>query len=210
MQDPWHEMTVDHALPPPKLIGLVERLNQIIMCMISKQGEDKKADWPSHLAEIVHASNATHSAVTGCSPHYLMFRQRPRLPVNIVFPTIGSHETPMREASAKHVDKYIASIWDRLRTALQGCTSPINGRGMPTKWYYERKIGAVKPETSDGTHMYGGGKDFNAHSCWADSKPQDECNHSLNWVMVCKAKQGGMKWVSIPCVKRNDNACLPL
>ena len=38
-----------------------------------KAGEYKKANWPSHLAEIAHAYNATHSAVTGYSPHYLMF-----------------------------------------------------------------------------------------------------------------------------------------
>ena len=45
----------------------------MIMCMIGKLGEDKKADSPSHLAEIVHAYNATRSTVTGYSPHYLMF-----------------------------------------------------------------------------------------------------------------------------------------
>ena len=45
----------------------------MIMCMIGKLGEDRKADWPSHLGEIVHAYNATQSAVTGYSPHYLMF-----------------------------------------------------------------------------------------------------------------------------------------
>ena len=39
--------------------GLVERLHQTIMHMIGKLGEDKKADWPSHLAEIAHAYNAT-------------------------------------------------------------------------------------------------------------------------------------------------------
>ena len=73
-------------------------------------GRRKKADWPSHLAEIVHTYNATCSAVTGYSLHYLMFRQRPRLPVNFYFPTIGSTEAPMREASAKCVDEYIASV----------------------------------------------------------------------------------------------------
>ena len=57
----------------PQMNGLVERSHQMIMCMIRKLGEDKKADWPSHLAEIVHAYNATQSAVTGYSPHYLMF-----------------------------------------------------------------------------------------------------------------------------------------
>ena len=42
----------------PLTNGLVERLHQMIMHMIGKLGEDKKADWPSHLAEIVHAYNA--------------------------------------------------------------------------------------------------------------------------------------------------------
>ena len=57
----------------PQANGLVERLHQMIMCMIGKLGEDKKADWPFHLAEIVHAYNATQSAFTRYSPHYLMF-----------------------------------------------------------------------------------------------------------------------------------------
>ena len=103
----------------PQTNGLVERLHQMIIHMIRKLGDDKKAIWSSHLAEIAHAYNATHSTVTGYSPHYLMFGHRPRLLVNFLFPTVGSNEAPMREASAKHVDKYVASIWDRLRTTLQ-------------------------------------------------------------------------------------------
>ena len=59
----------------PQTNGQVERLHQMIMHMIRKLGQDKKADWPSHLAEIAHAYNATQSTVTGYSPHYLMFRQ---------------------------------------------------------------------------------------------------------------------------------------
>ena len=59
-----------------------------------------------------------HSAVTGYSLPFLMFRQRPRVPVDFYFPTIGSTKAPMREASAKHVDEYIASIWDRLKTTI--------------------------------------------------------------------------------------------
>ena len=91
----------------------------MIMHMIGKLGEDKKADWPSHLAEIVHAYNVTWSAVTGYSPHYLMFGQQPRLPVNFVFPTIGSNEAPMREASTRNVDVYVASVRDQLRSTMQ-------------------------------------------------------------------------------------------
>ena len=94
----------------PQTNGLVERLHQTIMHMIGKLGEDIKADWPSHLAEIAHAYNATQSAVTGYSPHYLMFGQQPRLLVDFVFPTVGSNKAPMREASTRKVDTYIASV----------------------------------------------------------------------------------------------------
>ena len=102
----------------PQTNGLVERSHQTIMHMIGKLGEDKKADWPSHLAEIAHTYNATRSAVTGYSPHYLMFGQRPRLPVDFVFPTVGSSEAPTREASARKVDTYVASVRDQLRSTL--------------------------------------------------------------------------------------------
>ena len=85
----------------PQTNGLVERSHQTIMHMIGKLGEDKKANWPSDLAEIAHAYNATQSTVTGYSPHYLMFGRWPRLLVNFIFPTIGSNEAPMREASTR-------------------------------------------------------------------------------------------------------------
>ena len=68
---------------------------------------------------------------------------RPRLPVNFVFPTIGSNKAPMREASAKHVDVYVASIWDRLRTALWEAQAQSTAEACRQKWYYDRKIGAV-------------------------------------------------------------------
>ena len=103
----------------PQANGLVERLHQTIMHMIGKLGEDKKADWPSHLAEIAHTYNATQSTVTGYSLHYLMFGQWPRLPVDFIFPTIGSSEAPTREASARKVDTYVASVRDQLRSTLR-------------------------------------------------------------------------------------------
>ena len=43
----------------PQTKGLVERSHQTIMQMIGKLEEDKKADWPGHLVEIVQAYNAT-------------------------------------------------------------------------------------------------------------------------------------------------------
>ena len=115
----------------------------MIMCMIGKLGEDKKANWPSHLAEIAHAYNATQSAVTRFSPHYLMFGRRPRLLVDLVFPTIGSNEAPTREASARNVDVYIASVRDQLRSALWEAQAQSTAEACQQKQYYDRKIGAM-------------------------------------------------------------------
>ena len=127
----------------PQMNGLVERLHQMIMHMIGKLGEDKKADWPSHLAEIAHAYNSTQSPVTWYSPHYLMFGWWPRLPVDFIFPTIGSNEDPMREASTKSVDVYIASVRDWLRSTLWEAQAQSTAEACQQKWYYDRKIGAV-------------------------------------------------------------------
>ena len=133
----------------PQTNGLVERLHQTIMHMIGKMEKDKKANWPSHLAEIVHAYNATWSAVTGYSPHYLMFRCRPRLLVDFVFPTVGSNKAPMKETSTKCVDVYVASIWDRMRTTLWEVQAQLIAKVHQQKWYYERKIGVVNLKPGD-------------------------------------------------------------
>ena len=133
----------------PQTNRLVERSHQMIMHMIGKVGEDKKANWPSHFAEIVYAYNSTRSTVTGYSPHYLLFGWRPRLPVDFIFPTVGSNEAPTREASAKSVDMYIASVRDRLRSALQEAQAQSTAEACQQKWYYDRKIGAVNLKPSD-------------------------------------------------------------
>ena len=86
--------------------------------MIGKLGENKKADWPGHLAEMVQAYNATQSTVMGYSPHYLMFRCRLQLLVDFYFPTFRSAEIPMRGVSAKHVDEYMATACNQLRATL--------------------------------------------------------------------------------------------
>ena len=77
--------------------GQVERMNQTIICMIGKLEEDKKACWSEHLPELLLAYNATHSAVTGYSPYYLLFGRRSSMPVDYLFPTLcdSPHQTKM-------------------------------------------------------------------------------------------------------------------
>ena len=55
----------------------------------------------------------------------------------------------MREASAKHVDEYIASVWDRLRSALWDAEAQSMAEASQQKWYYDRKIGTVNLKPGD-------------------------------------------------------------
>ena len=84
-----------HTLPYcAQTNGQVERMNQTIIRMIGKLGEDEKARWSEHLPELLSASNAMRSAVTGYSPYYLLFSRRPRIPVDFQFPTNRAPLTP--------------------------------------------------------------------------------------------------------------------
>ena len=127
----------------PQTNGLVERSHQTIMQMIGKLAQDAKADWPSHLVEIVHAYNATQSAVTGYSPHYLMFGYQPRLPVDFYFPTLRTTEGPGQGISTRCVNEYVATVRDHLRATLQDARTQSMAEAQRQKWYYDEKIGAV-------------------------------------------------------------------
>ena len=116
------------------------------MRMIGKLGEDKKADWPGPLAEIVHTYNATQSTVTGYSPHYLMFGRRPRLPVDFYFPTFRSTEAPMRGASAKHMDMKMWQVSATNSGPPSRSSDPVNSRSPKTEMVLQPKDRCHGPE----------------------------------------------------------------
>ena len=127
----------------PQTNGLIERSHQTITQMIEKLGEDEKADWPGHLAEIVHAYNANQSTVMRYSPLYSMIGHRPRLPVNFYFCTLRSTEGPKTGISTKHVNEYVATVRDCLKTTLQEAQAQSMIEAHRQKWYYDQKIGAI-------------------------------------------------------------------
>ena len=49
----------------------------------------------------------------------------------------------MREAFVRSVDVYIASVRDRLRSALWEVQAQTTTEACQQKWYYDRKIDAV-------------------------------------------------------------------
>ena len=57
----------------PQGNGQAERAHQTLGNMIGKQEDKHKTHWPKHLVKLTHAYNSTRLAVTGYSPHFLMF-----------------------------------------------------------------------------------------------------------------------------------------
>ena len=118
-------------------------MNQTIIRMIGKLEEDRKACWCKHLPELLLAYNATHSAVTGYSPYYLLFGRRPRIPVGYLFPTLcdSPHQTKMEVS--------VVAMQKRLKEAFTVARCLTSEEVARQCCYYDRKAGAVALQPGD-------------------------------------------------------------
>ena len=123
--------------------GQVECMNQIIIRMIGKLEEDKKACWSEHLPELLLAYSATCSTVTGYSPYYLLFGRRPRIPVDYLFPTLhdSPHQTKMEVS--------VVAMQKRLKEAFAVARHLTSEEAAKQCRYYDRKAGAVALQPGD-------------------------------------------------------------
>ena len=123
--------------------GTVERVHQTLRRMIAKMDPEKRAKWPSHLGPILIAYNATRSLITGYSPYFLMFGCRPRLPVDLLFPTVRQDE------NTRTTDEYVTSLYDKLKLALASARDTTILEAQRQKQHYDRKAGAVELHLGD-------------------------------------------------------------
>ena len=204
----------------PWMNGLVERSHQTIVWMIGKLGEDKKANWPGHLAEIVHAYHATQSAMMGYSPHYLMFGCRPRLLVDFYFPTLRSGRGP----KDWHLFQVCGWICSHCMRPIEGHPSrgpgPVYGRGSKTKmvlwpenrchrieawWTHPSQGRCLSREEEDqgqmgGQASWGGVSDCNRHPLIWSERPTWTFTHPTSQLAPpCSVRS----WHSLMC------GCLP-
>ena len=115
----------------------------MLMHMIGKLNRDQKADWLRHLPELVHAYNSTKSAITGYSPHYLMFGCQPCSPLDFYLPTIRGTK------KHQHVDHYIAKLCEKLWEAFKEAEVQSMSEAERQKQYYDTEANAISLETGD-------------------------------------------------------------
>ena len=118
-------------------------MNQMIIHMIGKLEEDKKACWSKHLPELLLAYNAMCSAVTGYSPYYLLFGIRSRIPVDYLFPTLhdSPHQTKMEVS--------VVAMQKRLKEAFAVARHLTSDEAAKQHHYYDCKAGAVALQPGD-------------------------------------------------------------
>ena len=104
---------------------------------------EKRAKWPSHLGPILIAYNATQSLITGYSPYFLMFGHQPRLPVDLLFPTVR------RDENSRTTDEYVTSLYDKLKSALASTRDTAILEVQRQKRHYNCKAGAVELHPGD-------------------------------------------------------------
>ena len=118
--------------------GQVEHFHQTLFRMIGKLASDKKAQWEQHLPELLQAYNSTRSAITGYSPHYLMFGRCPCLPVDFYFPTKGAH------VCSRHVPMYVEEVRKHFKEAYTEAHLQTNSEVDQQKQYYDRATSTVQ------------------------------------------------------------------
>ena len=101
--------------------------------MIGKLEDKFKGQWPRHLSKLTHAYNLTQSAVTRYSPHFLMFGQWPRLPINFVFLTDEVMGT------LRPVVNYVTELISALRKAFKVACNMTQTEALRQKQRYDQK-----------------------------------------------------------------------
>ncbi|XP_063845408.1 uncharacterized protein LOC135091586 [Scylla paramamosain] len=66
----------------PQGNGICERFNRTLHGMLVTLGQEQREHWPRHLSSLTSIYNTTPHAVTGFSPHYLLFGVEPHLPLD--------------------------------------------------------------------------------------------------------------------------------
>ena len=123
----------------------------MIIRMIGKLEQDKKARWSEHLPEMLAAYNGTRSAVTGYSPYFLFFGRKSRMPVDCLFPTL--HDSPHQ---AK-MEVSVVAMQKRLKEAFAVARHLTSQEAARQRRYYDRKAGAVALQPGDVVMVHANG-----------------------------------------------------
>ena len=117
----------------PQGNGQCERFNRTLLGMLGTLPNDKKVDWKSYVAPLVHAYNATCHDTTGYSPYYLMYGRHPKLAIDVQF---GLDSDPRRKVPTSD---YAKLLRDRLDFAYEKASAGQKAAAKSSKARYDTR-----------------------------------------------------------------------
>ena len=127
----------------PQMNGAIEHVHQTLERMIAKLDNRRRRKWPEHLASITDAYNSTRSQITGYLPYFLMMGRRPRLPIDLLFPT--TRTLP----GTKGVNEYVKALHRRIREAIKLACVSADQEAARHKQLYDCRAGVAELRLGD-------------------------------------------------------------
>ena len=118
----------------PQSNAQCERFNATLLSMLGTLSPEGKATWTDKVGTLIHAYNSTKSAITGFSPHYLMFGREPKLPLDV---TLG---LPNPDMEGVIHEKYVMQLQSRLKWSFGVAQSRNEKEAARQKKYYDLKV----------------------------------------------------------------------
>ena len=102
--------------------------------MLGTLPPEGKVTWTDKVGTLVHAYNSTKSAITGFSPHYLMFGREPKLPLDVTFGLLN----PDMEAVIH--ERYVKQLQSRLKLSYGVAQHRDQKEAARQNKYYDLKV----------------------------------------------------------------------
>ena len=122
--------------------GQCERFNRTLLEMLRTLEQQQKADWKTHVAQLVHIYNCTKLDTTGYSPYFLLFGRDPRLPIDVLLP---SHEANHKVTYTG----YISDLRKRMKQAHDLVEARMKRAGENWKKWYDVKVHGASLQPGD-------------------------------------------------------------
>lgn len=123
-----------HTTPyHPQGNGQCERFNRTLHDLLRSLPPEQKRSWTSHLAQVVFTYNTTCHHSTGESPHFLMFGQNPRLPVDFLLAAV---EEPVMGS----VEDWVAKHQEGLRDTYGRVKARLDAAADYRKTLYDQTV----------------------------------------------------------------------
>lgn len=126
----------------PQGNGCCERFNRTLLNMLGTLEPIDKADWKSHIGNLVFAYNCTRHDTTGFAPYFLLFGRNPRLPVDVIFGLIDPEEN-------RSYSNYVQHLKERLNDSFKLASTAARQAQNKQKKYYDLRARAAVLDVGD-------------------------------------------------------------